>query len=213
MPYNSVKIAGDFEADLAQALKNREAEINATRVNAGEDEGDKLVEKIQQSVVQRYASMPWGQQFLNDPSVDIKTRFPNTYAALSDPEDPQNETITGIQAAVNEELGQPQTFTDTEGNKETYKFTFDEEGKPIAGSLNGQPIPSDVLEEALEVAKEKGLYKNHVTLIDSASEIEPPTTKSEVTSDTEVTTLTDIPKAVEKKTYRKERFHSKGSMG
>lgn len=169
VPYNSVKIAGDFEADLAQAMRNRQSEIDATDVDSVDRAN--LIQEIQQGVVQRYASMPWGQQFLNDPSLNIKKRFPNTYAALSDPEDPQNETIAGIQAVVNEELGQPQTFTDKDGNEETYKFTFDEEGKPIAGSLNGQPIPSDVLEEALEVAKEKGLYKNHVKVMPSEGDI------------------------------------------
>lgn len=169
VPYNSVKIAGDFEADLAQAMRNRQAEIDATSLDSVGRAN--LIQEIQQGVVQRYASMPWGQQFLNDPSLNISKRFPAIYASLADPEDPQNETITSIQAVVNEELGQPQTFTDKDGNEETYKFTFDEEGKPIAGSLNGQPIPSEALEEALEVAKEKGLYKNHVKVMPSEGDI------------------------------------------
>ena len=206
VPYNSVKVAGDFEADLAQALKNREAEINATRVNAGEDEADKLIKKIQQNIVQRYASMPYGRQFLNDPSVDIKTRFPDMYATLAEPEDPQNETIANINAVINEEIGQTQTFTDDEGNEETYKFTFDQNGIPVSGSLNGRTIPNNMLEDALETAKERGLYKNHATLIDSAPETEPPITASGAQPEIDVTTLADIPKTVEKRPTAKRDF-------
>jgi len=163
VPYNSVKIAGDFEADLAQAMKNREAEINATDVDSVERAN--LIQEIQQGVVQRYASMPWGQQFLNDPSLNIKKRFPKTYVELADVEDPQNPVRQDLITALNEELGQPQTFTDKDGNEETYKFTFDESGVPVAGTLNGRTIPYSMLEDALEAAKVKGLYKNHVKIM------------------------------------------------
>lgn len=109
--------------------------------------------------------MPWGQQFLNDPSLNIKTRFPKTYVELADVEDPQNPVRQDLITALNEELGQPQTFTDKDGNEETYKFTFDESGVPVAGTLNGRTIPSSMLEDALEAAKSKGLYKNHVKIV------------------------------------------------
>ena len=175
VPYNSVKIAGDFEADLAQALKNREAEIRATKVNAGDDEADKLVKKIQQGVVQRYASMPWGQQFLNDPSVDIKTRFPDAYTALADIDDLENPIRKNIITAINEEAGQLQEYTDPDGKKITFKFTFDDNGIPIAGTLNGRTIPYSMLDKALAEAKSKGLYKNHVDIIaDAVAGVVPP---------------------------------------
>lgn len=163
VPYNSVKIAGDFEADLAQAMKNREAEINATDVDSVERAN--LIQKIQQGVVQRYASMPWGQQFLNDPSVDIKTRFPDTYTALADLDDPENPVRKNVIEAVHEEVGQVQEYTDQDGKKITFKFTFDDNGIPIAGTLNGRTIPYSMLDKALDEAKSKGLYKNHVTLM------------------------------------------------
>jgi len=163
VPYNSVKVAGDFEADLAQAMKNREAEINATDVDSVERAN--LIQKIQQGVVQRYASMPWGQQFLNDPSVDIKTRFPDTYTALADLDDPENPVRKNVIEAVHEEVGQVQEYTDQDGKKITFKFTFDDNGIPIAGTLNGRTIPYSMLDKALDEAKSKGLYKNHVTLM------------------------------------------------
>ena len=163
VPYNSVKIAGDFEADLAQAMKNREVEINATGLDPVERAN--LIQEIQQGVVQRYASMPWGQQFLNDPSLNIKKRFPKTYVELADVEDPQNPVRQDLITALNKELGQPQTFTDKDGNEETYKFTFDESGVPVTGTLNGKTIPYNILEDTLEAAKGRGLYKNHVKII------------------------------------------------
>lgn len=163
VPYNSVKVAGDFEADLAQAMKNREAEINATDVDSVDRAN--LIQKIQQGVVQRYASMPWGQQFLSDPSLDIKTRFPEAYAELADVDDPQNPVRQDLVTAINKELGQKQIYTDASGNKETYQFTFDENGIPVAGTLNGNPIPYSMLDDALEAAKQRGLYKNHVKIM------------------------------------------------
>jgi len=204
VPYNSVKIAGDFEADLAQAMKNREAEIDAVKMSGSEEDVNNLIQKIQQGVVQRYASMPWGQQFLNDPSVDIKTRFPNTYVELADVEDPQNPVRQDLITALNEELGQPQTFTDKDGNEETYKLTFDENGVPVAGTLNGRTIPSSMLEDALEAAKSKGLYKNHVKIITSVTEDEPPVATSIVTPEIKTETLADIPKPVEKRPTAKK---------
>jgi len=198
VPYNSVKVAGDFEADLAQAMKNREAEINATDVDSVERAN--LIQEIQQGVVQRYASMPWGQQFLNDPSLNIKTRFPKTYVELADVEDPQNPVRQDLITALNEELGQPQTFTDKDGNEETYKFTFDESGVPVAGTLNGRTIPSSMLEDALEAAKSKGLYKNHVKIVagegDVAGVVQP-----EIVTET----LISKPEPVEKRPAGKER--------
>lgn len=199
VPYNSVKIAGDFEADLAQAMKNREAEINATDVDSVERAN--LIQKIQQGVVQRYASMPWGQQFLSDPSLDIKTRFPEAYAGLADVEDPQNPVRQDLVTAINTEIGQKQIYTDASGNKETYQFTFDENGIPVAGTLNGNPIPYSMLDDALEAAKQRGLYKNHVKIVagegDVAGVVQP-----EVVTET----LISKPEPVEKRpTGREER--------
>jgi hypothetical protein len=197
VPYNSVKVAGDFEADLAQAMKNREAEINATDVDSVERAN--LIQEIQQGVVQRYASMPWGQQFLNDPSLNIKKRFPNTYAELADVEDPQNPVRQDLVTAINKELGQEQIYTDASGNKETYQFTFDENGIPVAGTLNGNPIPYSILEDTLEAAKQRGLYKNHVKIIagegDVAGVVQP-----EVVTET----LISKPEPVEKRPTARE---------
>lgn len=168
VPYNSVKVAGDFDEELRQLIADIPAVIRADEV-ALEKEKKVVTERL----IRRYAAAPWGKSFLNDKtlSVDIAKDYPEIYQSFMDPEDPQNETIAGIQAVVNEELGQPQTFTDKDGNEETYKFTFDEEGKPIAGSLNGRTIPPNMLEQALELAKEKGLYKNHVKVMPSEGDI------------------------------------------
>ncbi len=68
-------------------------------------------------------------------------------------------------AAVHEEVGQVQEYTDQDGKKITFKFTFDDNGIPIAGTLNGRTIPYSMLDKALDEAKSKGLYKNHVTLM------------------------------------------------
>ena len=199
VPYNSVKIAGDFEADLAQAMKNREAEINATDVDSVERAN--LIQKIQQGVVQRYASMPWGQQFLSDPSLDIKTRFPDAYARLADVEDPQNPVRQDLVTAINKELGQKQIYTDASGNKETYQFTFDENGIPVAGTLNGSPIPYSMLDDALEAAKQRGLYKNHVKIMADEGDVTGVVQPEVVTE-----TLMSKPEPVEKRpTGRKEK--------
>lgn len=199
VPYNSVKIAGDFEADLAQAMKNREAEINATDVDSVERTN--LIQKIQQGVVQRYASMPWGQQFLSDPSLDIKTRFPEAYAGLADVEDPQNPVRQDLVTAINKELGQKQIYTDASGNKETYQFTFDENGIPVAGTLNGSPIPYSMLDDALEAAKQRGLYKNHVKIMADEGAVTGVVQPEVVTE-----TLISKPEPVEKRpTGREER--------
>lgn len=199
VPYNSVKIAGDFEADLAQAMKNREAEINATDVDSVERAN--LIQKIQQGVVQRYASMPWGQQFLSDPSLDIKTRFPEAYAGLADVEDPQNPVRQDLVTAINKELGQKQIYTDASGNKETYQFTFDENGIPVAGTLNGSPIPYSMLDDALEAAKQRGLYKNHVKIMADEGAVTGVVQPEVVTE-----TLISKPEPVEKRpTGREER--------
>jgi hypothetical protein len=201
VPYNSVKIAGDFEADLAQAMKNREADINAVMTNESEEAANKLKQKIQQGVVQRYASMPWGQQFLNDPSVDIKTRFPDTYTALADLDDPQNPVRQDLVTAINKELGQKQIYTDASGNKETYQFTFDENGIPVAGTLNGNPIPYSILEDTLEAAKQRGLYKNHVKIVAGEGDVTGVVQPEVVTE-----TLISKPEPVEKRpTDREER--------
>ena len=199
VPYNSVKIAGDFEADLAQAMKNREAEINATDVDSVERAN--LIQKIQQGVVQRYASMPWGQQFLNDPSVDIKTRFPDTYTALADLDDPENPVRKNVIEAVHEEVGQVQEYTDQDGKKITFKFTFDDNGIPIAGTLNGRTIPYSMLDKALDEAKSKGLYKNHVTLMAGEGDVTGAAQPEVVTE-----ALMSKPEPVEKRpTAREER--------
>ena len=199
VPYNSVKIAGDFEADLAQAMKNREAEINATDVDSVERTN--LIQEIQQGVVQRYASMPWGQQFLNDPSLNIKKRFPDAYTALADLDDPENPVRQDLVTAISKELNQPQTFTDKDGNEETYKFTFDENGIPVAGTLNGNPIPYSILEDTLEAAKQRGLYKNHVKIVAGEGDVTGVVQPEVVTE-----TLISKPEPVEKRpTDRKER--------
>jgi hypothetical protein len=200
VPYNSVKVVGDFEADLAQAMKNREAEINAVSVNEGEEAANKLKQKIQQGVVQRYASMPWGQQFLNDPSVDIKTRFPDTYIALSALDDPENPVRKNVIEAVHEEVGQVQEYTDQDGKKITFKFTFDDNGIPIAGTLNGRTIPYSMLDKALDEAKSKGLYKNHVTLMADEGDVTGAAQPEVVTE-----TLMSKPEPVEKRPAGKER--------
>lgn len=197
VPYNSVKVAGDFEADLAQAMKNREAEINATDVDSVERAN--LIQEIQQGVVQRYASMPWGQQFLNDPSLNIKKRFPNTYAELADVEDPQNPVRQDLVTAINKELGQEQIYTDASGNKETFQFTFDENGIPVAGTLNGNPIPYSMLEDALEAAKQRGLYKNHVKIVASEGDVAGVVQPEVVTE-----TLISKPEPVEKRPTARE---------
>jgi hypothetical protein len=201
VPYNSVKIAGDFEADLAQAMKNREADINAVMTNESEEAANKLKQKIQQGVVQRYASMPWGQQFLNDPSVDIKTRFPDTYTALADLDDPENPVRQNVIQAVNEEVGQLQEYKDPDGKKVTFKFTFDDNGIPIAGTLNGRTIPYSMLDKALDEAKSKGLYKNHVKIVAGEGDVTGIVQPEVVTE-----TLISKPEPVEKRpTGSKER--------
>ena len=201
--YNSVKIAGEFDAELKADIADIPESIQVDP-EAFEQEKKRITEKL----IRRYASAPWGKSFLKDKTldIDIAKDYPEIYHSFIDLEDPQNETIANINAVINEEIGQPQTFTDAEGNEETYKFTFDENGIPVSGSLNGRTIPNNMLEDALETAKERGLYKNHATLIDSAPETEPPITASGPQPEIDVTTLADTPKTVEKRPTAKQDF-------
>lgn len=177
--YDSVRIAGDFEADLAQALKNRESDINAAKLDSKDREN--LIASIQEGVVQRYASMPYGQQFLNDPSLKIKERFPDIYSKYVSVKEKDNDINKKIsEFIIRDGYGDEQKVEAPDGKIITYNFTFDDNGNPTAGTLNGVTIPNqDAVERAFSVAQDQGLYKNVIR----TSTLEPSDTDT-IASDT-----------------------------
>lgn len=158
--YNSVKVAGDFEADLAVALRNRENEINATAPDS--EDRKNLIASIQEGVVQRYASMPYGQQFLNDPSLNLKERFPDIHSKYVSVKEKDNDIDKMISDfIIRDGYGDEQEVEAPDGKIITYNFTFDDNGNPTAGTLNGVTIPNqDAVERAFSVAQDQGLFKN-----------------------------------------------------
>ncbi len=196
VPYNSVKVAGDFDEERRQLI----AAIPPS-IQADETAFEKEKKVITERLIRRYAAAPWGKSFLKDKtlSVDIEKEYPEVYQSFIDPDDPDNTAITSIKVAINTEIGQKQIYTDASGNKETFQFTFDENGIPVAGTLNGNPIPYSMLEDALEAAKQRGLYKNHVKIVASEGDVAGVVQPEVVTE-----TLISKPEPVEKRPTARE---------
>ena len=198
VPYNSVTVAGDFDEERRKLI----AAIPPS-IQADETAFEKEKKVITERLIRRYASAPWGKSFLKDKtlSVDIEKEYPEVYQSFIDLDDPENPVRKNVIEAVHEEVGQVQEYTDQDGKKITFKFTFDDNGIPIAGTLNGRTIPYSMLDKALDEAKSKGLYKNHVTLMAGEGDVTG-AAQPEVVTDT----LISKPEPVEKRpTDREER--------
>lgn len=158
--YDYVRVGRDFEADLAAAMSKNEDKINATDPDS--EDRKNLIASIQEGVVQRYASMPYGQQFLNDPSLKIKERFPDMYSKYVSVKEKDNDIDKMISDfIIRDGYGDEQKVEAPDGKIITYNFTFDDNGNPTAGTLNGVTIPNqDAVERAFSVAQDQGLFKN-----------------------------------------------------
>jgi len=158
--YDYVRVGRDFEADLAAAMSKNEDKINATDPDS--EDRKNLIASIQEGVVQRYASMPYGQQFLNDPSTKIKERFPDIYSKYVSVKEKDNDIDKMISDfIIRDGYGDEQKVEAPDGKIITYNFTFDDNGNPTAGTLNGVTIPNqDAVERAFSVAQDQGLFKN-----------------------------------------------------
>ncbi len=173
--YNSVKVAGDFEAERRALI----ADI-APMIQADADAFKKEKRVITERLIRRYASAPWGQSFLNDEtlSIDIEKDYPEVYTSLMPIGDPQNKTTNKIiDFIIRDGQGDEQTVEAPDGKMITYTFLFDDNGKPTAGTLNGVTIPNqDAVERAFSLAQDQGLYTNVIT----TSPLEP----ADIASDT-----------------------------
>jgi len=158
--YDYVRVGRDFEADLAAAMSKNEDKINATDPDS--EDRKNLIASIREGVVQRYASMPYGQQFLNDPSLKIKERFPDMYSKYVSVKEKDNDIDKMISDfIIRDGYGDEQKVEAPDGKIITYNFTFDDNGNPTAGTLNGVTIPNqDAVERAFSVAQDQGLFKN-----------------------------------------------------
>ena len=223
--YNSAKIAGDFEDDLARALKNRETDINSLEV--GSDARKNLIKSIKDSVVRRYANMPYGQQFLKDTSLDLARRFPDVYqellvetgaANLPGPnknKDGMNIELTAaIEKTLMDEVAETGVIKDANGKAtHTYRFMFDEKGFPVSGMINGVHLTPELAIEAFKDAQNAGLFKDKpsvdasVTELDLTKEEMPPANTNIVQDapvvDTKTNTSTLEPEAVQTQTEEK----------
>ena len=223
--YQSAKIAGDFEDDLARALKNRETDISALVSNT--EAQNALIKSIKDSVVRRYANMPYGQQFLKDTSLDLARRFPDVYQELlvetgvgnlpgpNKAKDGMNiELTSAIEKTLMDEVSETGVVKDASGKAtHTYRFMFDDKGVPFSGMINGVHLTPELAIEAFKDAQSAGLFKDKpsvdasVTELDLSKEEIPPANTNIVQDapvvDTETNTSTLEPKAVQEQTEKK----------
>lgn len=159
--YDGVKVMGDFNRDVAAAMKRLEDNPDYIKAKAENPEAaEQMKAQRMMQITSAYANK-YGTKFLTDPAIDIENMVgADAYKILQVNYGAEEEYAKTVAKELN--LGNTKTIKG--GTKDqVFEFEVDEQGQVIGGSFNGQPIPDNLLDSAYEDAVTKGYVKGNTT--------------------------------------------------
>lgn len=159
--YDGVKVMGDFNRDVAAAMKRLEDNPDYIKAKAENPEvAEQMKAQRMMQITSAYANK-YGTKFLTDPAIDIENMVgADAYKILQVNYGAEEEYAK----AVAKELDLNKTKTIKGGTKDqVFEFEVDDQGQVIGGTFNGQPIPDNLLDSAYEDAVTKGYVKGNTT--------------------------------------------------
>lgn len=161
--YDTIDVLSDYERQVANAVKTVE-DSNEYKLLLRTPEGQAAAQELVSGAVMRVTSAyakKYGSRFLNDEVIGVKTRVGEDAFTFLDTEYGTQQAVSNaIVSALGDEL-QSGTVRANIGGK-SLTFTLDASGMPVSGTMEGDPIPEEGLQQVWQSAVTTGNINGNI---------------------------------------------------